>query len=69
MLVTNCILGSDTQYHLGEEQSKDDLLQKVNTRNWSLIEILPDPGFYLAGGFAGVISRMYKPFLFHNATR
>jgi len=61
--------GTDTQYHLGEKQSNDDLLEQFTTRKWSLIEILPDPGFYLAGGFAGVISRMYTLVLYPEAMR
>jgi len=54
---------------LGEEQSNDDLLKNDTTRKWSLIEILPDPGFYLAGGFAGVISRMCILIAPHETTR
>ena len=60
-MILTVVPGTDTQYLLGEEQSNDGLLEKVTTRKWSLIEVLPDPGFYLAGGFAGVISRMSIP--------
>lgn len=47
---------SESRYHLQPDLEEDQDMTRRN-RHISLTSILPDPGYFFAGGIAGVISR------------
>ncbi|KAG9248682.1 mitochondrial carrier domain-containing protein [Calycina marina] len=51
------IEGAADNYQYPSTLQPDTLFEDTPAKKSWLMQILPDPGFYLAGGFAGVISR------------